>query len=729
MDIVFDLFKSNMDVVFFIYGTSFLVMGFAILIYPARQSKFEVVDILWLLAGFGIVHGIAEYLDMWTIIKGASWGPGGTMAFLKWLCMTVSFIFLFEFGRRLFGISANSSDGPGAAWRRWISGHVGWQLMTMAVIVVFTLSCLEGDFLNSSGIWVRYLLGFSGSMLAGIGILRDYERNKSIYKSIHMEDSVVTLGAMFIAYGVLSGLVAPKGGVLISPWLNSDAFFNVVHIPVQAFRALCALIISFSTIRLLHIFDAENAERMDNYMDEVKTAKERLDEAHKIARLCSWELDIKSNTFKWAENACPVMKLVPKTNDAGGGAPVSTFDAFLGGIHPDDRELVLSSLKDLIQNNRPFDIEHRIELADGGMGYVHQRAMVYNGGGPVHVTGTVQDITRRKRMEHAVLEKEKKLRTLIESTTDAIVTVDANGVITMWNGAAEKIFGYSKDEAVGRFITTFIPERYREAHEAGMKRMLEDISRGITVSTTEVFGRRKDGSEAPLEISFSMHKVGDDVYFNGIMRDITIRKKVESVISGSFETMRKNLHATISAMAMVVEVKDPYTAGHQRRVSDLARSIAEEMGLGDDRVDAIRMAGSIHDIGKIAVPAEILMRTKELNEYEYGLVKRHPQVGYDMLKPIPFPMPIADIVFQHHEKLDGSGYPQGLKGDDILPEAKVICVADVVEAMISHRPHRPARSIDAAIEEITRNSGVLYDPDAVDACVRLFKEKGYAFRQ
>jgi HD-GYP domain-containing protein (c-di-GMP phosphodiesterase class II) len=154
-----------------------------------------------------------------------------------------------------------------------------------------------------------------------------------------------------------------------------------------------------------------------------------------------------------------------------------------------------------------------------------------------------------------------------------------------------------------------------------------------------------------------------------------------------------------------------------------------EMGLGGDIVDAIRMAGSLHDIGKVAIPTEILMRGRKLDEFEYGLVKRHPQIGYDMLKPIPFPTPIADIVLQHHEKLDGSGYPGGLKGDDILIEAKVICLADTVEAMVSHRPHRPARSIDAALEEISRNRGVLYDPDAVDACVRLFREKKYAFRQ
>ena len=757
MDVVLGLFKSNMDIVFFVYGMSFLVLGFAVLIYPVRQSRYGIMDILWLLAGFGILHGAEEMLDMWSLIKGPSWGGSGTIAVIEWLLLTVSFIFLFEFGRRLFGLSnppAVENDGHndlqnggrGGVWRRrnlnWISGPIGWQAMTTVMATVLTLSLGSGDFINISSVWVRYLLGFSGSMLAGVGFLQYYRSHEAVFKSLRVEEFFIMAGAAFMAYGVFSGLIVPNkgGGVLLSSWLNADAFFNVVHIPVQVFRAICAAVLAFSTIKLLNIFDIENAEQTSKYIDDLKKAKERIDDAYKIARLGSWELDVTRGEFKWSENACRIMGLDPKggaataSNSRTTGA--STFKAFANSIHPGDRELVMNSLNDLIKNKQPFDVEHRIELADGEVGYVQQRAMIDDAvepsgrvAGPVRITGTIQDITRRKRMEHAVLEKERKLRTLIESTTDAIVTVDDIGVITMWNGAAEIIFGCSKDEAVGLPITRFIPERYRQAHRAGMKRMLEGGKKKTIGSTTEVFGLRKDGSEVQLEISLSMHRVGDEVFFNGILRDITVRKKIEATITGSFETLRKNLHATISAMATVVEVKDPYTAGHQKRVADLARSIGMEMGLGGDIVDAIRMAGSLHDIGKVAIPTEILMRGRKLDEFEYGLVKRHPQIGYDMLKPIPFPTPIADIVLQHHEKLDGSGYPGGLKGDDILIEAKVICLADTVEAMVSHRPHRPARSIDAALEEISRNRGVLYDPDAVDACVRLFREKKYAFRQ
>ena len=172
-------------------------------------------------------------------------------------------------------------------------------------------------------------------------------------------------------------------------------------------------------------------------------------------------------------------------------------------------------------------------------------------------------------------------------------------------------------------------------------------------------------------------------------------------------------------------MKDPYTAGHQRRVSDLARSIATEMRLSADQQDFVRTAANIHDIGKIAIPTEILSKPTKLTELEFSLIKTHAESGYNILKDIEFPWPVADVVLQHHERMDGSGYPQGLKGDDILLEARILAIADVVEAIASHRPYRPAYRIDFALKEISENKGSLYDADAVDACLKLFQEKGY----
>jgi putative nucleotidyltransferase with HDIG domain len=187
------------------------------------------------------------------------------------------------------------------------------------------------------------------------------------------------------------------------------------------------------------------------------------------------------------------------------------------------------------------------------------------------------------------------------------------------------------------------------------------------------------------------------------------------------------INGAIKAMTSALESRDPYTAGHERRVAQLACLIAEEMGVPPDRIEGIRIAGYLHDLGKIAVPAEILSKPGTISSMEMGIIRVHPQSGHEILKEIEFIWPVAEVALQHHERLDGSGYPQGLKGDRIILEARIIAVADVVEAMCSHRPYRPAPGAELALAEILEKKGVLYDPAAVDACIRLFKEKGFEF--
>lgn len=210
-------------------------------------------------------------------------------------------------------------------------------------------------------------------------------------------------------------------------------------------------------------------------------------------------------------------------------------------------------------------------------------------------------------------------------------------------------------------------------------------------------------------------------------RELAERKRAEEELQDSLEKLRKALGGTVQAIALTVEMRDSNTAGHQRRVADLARAIATEMGLSKEQIDGIRMAGLIHDLGKISVPAGILNKPGPLNGIEFSLIKAHPQIGYDILEKVEFPWPVARMVLQHHERMDGSGYPQGLTGEEIMPEARILAVADVVEAMASHRPYRPARGIESALEEIYQNRGVLYDSEVVDACLKLFTEKGFRF--
>lgn len=214
-----------------------------------------------------------------------------------------------------------------------------------------------------------------------------------------------------------------------------------------------------------------------------------------------------------------------------------------------------------------------------------------------------------------------------------------------------------------------------------------------------------------------------------LKQDIVRRENAEAEAQSTLAKLRSAMGGVVQAMALTVERRDPYTAGHQRRVSDLARGVAAEMGLPSHQIDGIRMAGLIHDLGKICVPAEILSKPGQLTEVEHTLIKDHPQVGYEILKGIEFPWPVAQIVLQHHERIDGSGYPAGLVGDEIIIEAKTLAVADVVEAMASHRPYRPTLGRDMALEEISKNRGVKYDPYVVDACVKLLTEKGFKFRK
>lgn len=213
----------------------------------------------------------------------------------------------------------------------------------------------------------------------------------------------------------------------------------------------------------------------------------------------------------------------------------------------------------------------------------------------------------------------------------------------------------------------------------------------------------------------------------GAFQDINDRKKAEVELNKTLKNLRKALGTIIQVLVSAVETRDPYTAGHQVRTADLARSIAMEMKLSGNQVDGIRMAGSIHDIGKLSVPAEILSKPTKLTDIEYALIKEHPRRGYELLRNVESPWPLAQIVLQHHERLDGSGYPAGLKGDEIILEARIMAVADVVEAMASHRPYRPGLGLKAALEEISRNRSRLYDAAVVDACLCLFHERNYQF--
>ncbi|MGD9082315.1 MAG: PAS domain S-box protein [Desulfobacterales bacterium] len=327
----------------------------------------------------------------------------------------------------------------------------------------------------------------------------------------------------------------------------------------------------------------------------------------------------------------------------------------------------------------------------------------------------------RKITEIQLKKSEEKYRTLFEDSRDAIYLNNQEGELIDFNLSTLELFGYSREEMLGiNTKAVFVdPDEY--------ERMQDEIEQKGSIREFKTKLRKKDGTEMDCLITSTVRQARDKskLGYQGIIRDISELVSSRKQIETTLNDLRKALGGTIEAMALTVETRDPYTAGHQRRVSNLARGIATEMGVSEGKIQGVRMAGVIHDIGKISVPGEILSKPGKISQNELGIIKEHPQVGYNILKTVDFPWPIAQIVLQHHERMDGSGYPNGISGENILFEARILAVADVVEAMASHRPYRAALGIDLALKEISKNRGSLYDPKVVDACLRLFNKKGY----
>jgi PAS domain S-box-containing protein/putative nucleotidyltransferase with HDIG domain len=353
---------------------------------------------------------------------------------------------------------------------------------------------------------------------------------------------------------------------------------------------------------------------------------------------------------------------------------------------------------------------------------------------------------------------------LFKSTPNAIFTTDVNRIVTSWNNKAAEITGYSGNEIIGKQCTVFADTPCKDMcavfsdnvekpifnAECSIKRkdgkiiviaknakLLKD-EQGNVIGAIESFeditGRKKEEqsfqkSYQNLEIQVRERTIELSKINEALLVEIMQRKKVQKNFEDGNEKLQRVLNETISALAFTVEKRDPYTAGHQERVTQLAEAIAKQMKLSPAQILGVKTAAMIHDIGKICVPAEILSKPSKLTTYEFNIIKAHPEVGYDILKEIEFPWPVSSIVAQHHERLDGSGYPNALKGDEILIEAHILIVADVVEAMASHRPYRPALGIERALDEIISKKGLLYNPEVVSACISLFMEQGFKLEQ
>jgi PAS domain S-box-containing protein len=340
---------------------------------------------------------------------------------------------------------------------------------------------------------------------------------------------------------------------------------------------------------------------------------------------------------------------------------------------------------------------------------------------PRGLIGVSRDITNRKRVEEALQDSEEQYRLVVENAKESIIITQDTKVVFV-NCATIGMVGYSKEILTSKSFTDFIhPDDLNMVVDHHIRRIKgEEVP---PVYSFRVIGQ--DGTVIWVEINATLIQWKEKPATLNFLNNITERKQAEDELQQTLESLKKAVDTTIHVMVSVIEARDPYTAGHQLRVADLARAIATEMGLDQEKIDGIQLAGSIHDIGKLSIPAEILSKPTKLTKIEFSMIKEHPGSGYEILKNVESPWPLAQVAYQHHERMDGSGYPKNLKGEEIIMEARIMAVADVVEAMASHRPYRAALGIEAALEEIEKNKGILYDATVADACLKLFREKNY----
>jgi PAS domain S-box-containing protein/putative nucleotidyltransferase with HDIG domain len=511
--------------------------------------------------------------------------------------------------------------------------------------------------------------------------------------------------------------------------------------------------------------------------ERLRHSESSLAEAQRIAQLGNWEFDITANHSSWSDEMYRIFEIDPRQYDV-------SYEAFLHAIHPDDLEQVDRAYRASVETKRPFDVTHRLLMSDGRIKYVREMGGTHysEDGRPLRSLGTAQDITEQYLTEQALNHSNHALKAisscnsvLVHATSEddllnnmCHVIVDEGGYLFAWIGMVEEgekkrvlpvahagfEDGYLEQLNItyennvrGRgpvgcavrhgepqvVYDTLIDPHFAPWRESAVKHGFRSTlvlpmkdNNGKVFAVLSIYAEEPDAfDEEALKL---MQDLANDLGF-GILalhtqgeRDHYLKEHLKSD-----ERYKKMLVDTIRAMSLTVEKRDPYTAGHQNKVAQLSVAIGRELGMDENHLEGLRLGATIHDIGKIYVPAEILNRPGRLSKAEFEIIKSHAEVGYDIIKDVHFPWPVANMVVQHHERMDGSGYPRGLRGEEIILEARILAVADVVEAITSHRPYRPAVGLDKALMEVEGNRGALYDTEVANACLRLIRDEGFTF--
>lgn len=517
---------------------------------------------------------------------------------------------------------------------------------------------------------------------------------------------------------------------------------------------------------------AAYARDFKHTVDELRASEARFRAMVETTSDWIWEAD-ENGVYTYAS---------PKVQDLLGYAPEEVVGRTPFDLMPaEEAQRVAGLFGEIVRNRQPFELFENASLHRDGRVVILESSGVPvfdRSGDFCGYRGIDRDITERKRAERALQRLNRALKTLsacnevlVRATDETQLLnamckqiVETGGYRMAWAGFVERDGEYRIRRAAqagctAGFIDSHLARMNGEgdwcptirAVRTGTAQIVEDISADSTFphwreevlrlgvlscialplfQNGQVFGSltlysAEAASFSKDELDLLLELVADTSFGISTLRMRKERDHYQLEHLKSAERLKEALIGTIRAIALTVEKRDPYTAGHQSRVADLAAAIAGEMVLDADHIEGMKLGAMIHDIGKIYVPAEILNRPGQLSVHEFGMIKTHPEVGYDIIKDVKFPWPVALMVLQHHERMDGSGYPKGLKGEEIILEARILAVADVMEAITAHRPYRPALGFDVALAEIEARRGQLYDPNVVDACLRLFREKGY----
>lgn len=440
-----------------------------------------------------------------------------------------------------------------------------------------------------------------------------------------------------------------------------------------------------------------------------------------IAHVGGWELDIATNSLYWTDETYRIHDTTPEEFDPSVDASVSFY-------LPESRKILQEALEAAMTEGKSYDLLLENHTAKGRKIHVRTTCEVLlKDGRPEKLTGVLQDITPFVAKEKSLIFALKENELALASANLGLWVLDAENNTLEWNDSQLEIYAMSREE----FNKDPSPETYwnmvHEDDREALSNCLKSARRGETIENQKFRIIRKSGEARTIQGTAApiTNKAGKMTKLIGINRDITGIEENKNNIANLLEELSNSLRGTIQLAMNLAGMRDPYTSSHEHRVGIIAGEIGRIMRLSEGKIEGLIESGNLHDIGKFRVPLDILNKPGKLSSAEFEMVKQHAQDGYEVLKGISFPWPVAEVALQHHERIDGSGYPQGLKGDEIIPEARILAVADVVEAMASHRPYRPKLGIDKALEEIEQGRGVKYDPEVVDACLKLFKEEGF----